>query len=396
MDGQYLDVYPPVKDDNEKLSSIIFIDDEEAILASLRSLLRRENYNQHYFVSPKAALEFLRENRVDLIITDLRMSEMSGEQFLKEANKIDKKAIKIILSAYEDKMVVLESLAKGHAHFYLLKPWDDEELKKLLRKFADLHNDLEQKHLIEYLNSFSDLPSPSSLNKEVLEFFSKEVTIHELVEFLEHYPYVVTKLIQIANSVYYGSRREITTIKDAVMLMGIEPLRELLLSLGIFDKFRKSIPKEYYPLMNDIWNRSLRRGIISKKISSVWDKPFDKVVVFISSLVCDVGFFVWLYSEPEKYKEFIGKLTTEEKSLQEMELEYFQYTHTKLGAMLLELWNFPLAVINIVRNHHEVNLGNEVIKIIQLSEILEGSFPNIQHNKSIDYLIPYYKEKFEL
>ena len=145
--------------------------------------------------------------------------------------------------------------------------------------------------------------------------------------------------------------------------------------------------------MNDIWNRSLRRGTFAKKISLLWDKPYNKGIVFISSLVLDIGFFVWLFTETEKYKEFIEQMKTEERTLQQVEEEYFKYPHNKLGATLLELWNFPFDVVNIVRNHHGNSFGNEVIKIMQLSEILEGSFPNIQHDKIIDNLVPYYKEK---
>lgn len=376
--------------------SILFVDDEEAILSSIKSLLRKENYEQYYFLSPKKALHFLSQNHVDLIVTDLRMSEMGGEQFLRLAQSVSPRAIKIILSAYEEKSVVLESLAKGYAQFYLLKPWEDDEFKIILKKFVELHSEMQKQHIIKYLNSFSDLPNPSVLNQDVLEFFSEEVSINQLVQFIEKYPFIVTKLIQIANSVSFGAYRAITSVRDAIILMGIEPLKELLLSLGILDKFQNAMEKECLKLMNDIWDRSLKRGIFAKKVSLLWDKPFNKGIIFISSLVSDIGFFVWLYTEPSKYREFIKKLKTDEKSLQEIESEYFKYPHNELGATLLELWNFPFEVVNVVRNHHGNSFGNEVIKIVQMSEILEGSFPIIQHDESIDTLIPYFREKLDL
>jgi HD-like signal output (HDOD) protein len=382
--------------DNQKLlkvPSIIFIDDEDAILSSIKSLLRKEKFEQYYISSPREALDFLSVHHVDLIVTDLRMREMSGEQFLKLVQSISPRSIKMILSAYEEKSLVLDLLSKGFAQFYLLKPWEDESLINILKKFTALHNELERENLTDYLTSLSDLPNPSSFDDDLLEIFSGDMTIIEIARYLEKYPFFVTKLIQIANSVSYGSYRAITSVKDAVMLMGIEPLKELLLSLGILDKFQNAVSKENEPLMDDIWDRSLRRGIIAKKISSLWDVPFNKNSVFISSLVSDIGFFIWLFSEPEKYREFIQLAKTDERTLQEIEAEYFKYPHNKLGATLLELWNFPFEVVNIVLNHHENTVGNEVIKIIQLSEILEGSFPNIQHDKVIENLIPYYKEK---
>jgi len=382
-----------ISGENKKLPSILFIDDEQAILSAIRSLLRKEKYEQYYFTSAREALNFLRDHQVDLIVADLRMEGMTGEQFLRHTQSVNSKAIRIILSAYEEKSVVLDLLSKGFAQFYLLKPWDDNEFKKILKRFTELHNKLERNNLIDYLNSFSDLPNPSAFNAELFDLFSEDVSVNQISNHLEQYPFVVTKLIQIANSVSFSSYRAITSVRDAIILMGIEPLRVLLLSLGILHKFQNTLREDSVVMMNDIWDRSLRRGIFAKKIALLWDKPYNKGIVFISSLVLDIGFFVWLYTETDKYKEFIEKMKTETRTLQQVEEEYFKYPHNKLGATLLELWNFPFDVVNIVRNHHGNSFGNEVIKIMQLSEILEGSFPNIQHDQIIDNLIPYYKEK---
>ncbi len=381
------------KNGKKKVPSILFIDDEEAILSAIKSLLRKEGFEQYYYSSPREALKFLNENRVDLIVTDLRMQEMSGEQFLYHAQSVAPKAIKMILSAYEERSLVLDLLSKGNAQFYLLKPWDDGEFVYILKKFTELHNELEQTNLLKYLKSLSGLPNPSSFDTEIIEMITEEVTISQIVQHIEKHPFIVTKLIQIANSVSFGAYRAITSVRDAIILMGIEPLKELLLSLGILHKFQNVMSKENLSQVNEIWNRALRRGIYAKKISLLWDKPYNKGVVFISSLVSDIGFFVWLFTEPEKYKEFMIQMKTEERTLQEVEEEYFKYPHHKLSATLLELWNFPFEVVNVVRNHHGKSVGNEVIKIVQLSEILEGSFPNIQYDKVIDSLIPYYKEK---
>lgn len=393
MNSEIQNTIELINKEDEKVTSILFIDDEQAILSAIKSLLRKEKYDQHYFTSARDALNFLNEHHVDLIVADLRMDGMSGEQFLRHSQSYNSKAIRIILSAYEEKSLVLDLLSKGFAQFYILKPWDDDGFKKLLKKFTELHNKLERNNLIDYLQSFSDLPNPSSFNSDMLNLFSDDVSINQIVEHLERYPFIVTKLIQIVNSVSFSSYRAITSVRDAIILMGIEPLRVLLLSLGILNKFQTSLADDSIVLMNDIWDRSLRRGILAKKIASIWDKPYNKGIVFISSLVLDIGFLVWLFTETDKYKEFIELMKTEERTLQQVEEEFFKYPHNKLGATLLELWNFPFDVVNIVRNHHGNSFGNEVIKIMQLSEILEGSFPNIQHDKIIDNLIPYYKEK---
>lgn len=96
-------------------TSVLFLDDEEGILASLRSLFRSEGYTLNFFRSGKEALSFLRENTVDVIITDMRMPEMSGVEFLNAASSICPEAIRVMLSGFEDKGVVIDSLTRGFA-----------------------------------------------------------------------------------------------------------------------------------------------------------------------------------------------------------------------------------------------------------------------------------------
>ena len=171
--------------ENKKVPSIMFIDDEQAILSAIKSMLRKEEYKQHYFTSAREALDFLSNQHIDLIVADLRMEGMSGEQFLRHSQSINSGAIKIILSAYEEKSVVLDLLSKGLAQFYLLKPWDDDEFKKILKRFTDLHNKLEHDNLIGYLNSFSGLPNPTAFNDDMLDLFSEDVSVNQITHYLE-------------------------------------------------------------------------------------------------------------------------------------------------------------------------------------------------------------------
>jgi len=84
-------IHSDIQPHKKNIPSLVIIDDEEAILRSLRSLLRRDGYNMNFFTSGYEALKFLEQNEVDVILSDMRMPEMNGTELL--AKSINAKTI---------------------------------------------------------------------------------------------------------------------------------------------------------------------------------------------------------------------------------------------------------------------------------------------------------------
>lgn len=109
---------------------ILLVDDEEAILSSLRRSLRSPNYFLKSFNDPRAALKHIEKNAYDLIISDYRMPNMDGVTLLSEARQYQPQAVRLILSGYTDKEALLDSINKAHIYQFICKPWDDHSLRQ--------------------------------------------------------------------------------------------------------------------------------------------------------------------------------------------------------------------------------------------------------------------------
>ena len=107
--------------------SILLVDDDEAILQSMGMLLRQDDFAITTATSGEEAIELLKNNRFDLVFTDLSMSGLDGIQVLKEAKKTNPFTGVIILTGYGDMSSAIEALRLG-ADDYLLKPCKYEEL----------------------------------------------------------------------------------------------------------------------------------------------------------------------------------------------------------------------------------------------------------------------------
>ena len=120
------------KSDYKKIN-ILFVDDEEFIVQSFKFTFQDE-YNIFTASNAEEGLNILSKQDIGLVITDERMPEMGGIEFL--SNVVDKwpDTVRIIISAYSDADRLLKAINIGHAHEYIIKPWDPDELQNCLNR----------------------------------------------------------------------------------------------------------------------------------------------------------------------------------------------------------------------------------------------------------------------
>lgn len=121
------------KHDESRQYSILAVDDERANLNLLRRTFRQE-YNLYLAEDGLSGLNILREQPIDLIISDQRMPQMTGIEMLAKSREIVPDAVRMILTAYTEVNDIIDAINKGHIYRYILKPWSPDELKITVAK----------------------------------------------------------------------------------------------------------------------------------------------------------------------------------------------------------------------------------------------------------------------
>jgi DNA-binding NtrC family response regulator len=130
---------------NTPKSKILFVDDELQILETLKLVFR--GWNIATTTSAKEALTLLQSETFGVIVSDQRMPEMTGVEFLKEAKKISPKSVRILLTGYSELDNVIDAINSGEVYRFINKPWDNDKLKETIEtacKIAELDTDLKQ------------------------------------------------------------------------------------------------------------------------------------------------------------------------------------------------------------------------------------------------------------
>ncbi|MDT4288341.1 response regulator [Methylomonas sp. MO1] len=137
--------------DPQTVANLLFVDDEPNVLKALRRLFRGAEYQVYMAEGGADGLEILAQHPIDLIISDMRMPQMDGAEFLTRAAERWPNIVRILLTGYADIESTIAAVNKGKIYSYCSKPWEDNELKILV------NNALEQKRLRDERRQLFDI-----------------------------------------------------------------------------------------------------------------------------------------------------------------------------------------------------------------------------------------------
>ncbi|WP_354669641.1 EAL domain-containing protein [Pseudomonas sp. WAC2] len=131
----------PALPSKEQMQTLLLLDDEENILRALARVLRRDGYQILMATRAQEAFELLAKHNVQVILSDQRMPEMNGTEFLSRVKELYPDTMRIVLSGYTDLKSVTDAINQGAIYKFLTKPWDDEQLRQnIAQAFREFMN----------------------------------------------------------------------------------------------------------------------------------------------------------------------------------------------------------------------------------------------------------------
>lgn len=143
---------------------ILYVDDEENNLISFKATFRIK-YKVFTAISGDEAMKVLEQNNIEIIVTDQRMPNMTGVEFLEKVLVKYPDTMRILLTGYTDMAAVVDAINKGKIFHYLTKPWDETELEMTLNR---AHEAFKEQQKIKAMNE------NLSISNEQLEFLLRQ------------------------------------------------------------------------------------------------------------------------------------------------------------------------------------------------------------------------------
>lgn len=175
--------------------------------------------------------------------------------------------------------------------------------------------------------------------------------LDELVNIIAKDPPIMSKVLGVANIVYLGAYKPITTVKDALLKIGFKTLKNIALSVSIFSLFKSSEEEKEKSYIR-LFKHSIATGTICQIISENFlNESSDEN--FISGVLHDIGLFAIHYAFYEHFKK-IEQALSEESNLNKVEEKILGTTHPEIGKWLAETWGLPEMICDVIRYHNDI------------------------------------------
>ncbi len=194
-----------------------------------------------------------------------------------------------------------------------------------------------------------DLPVPDRHLMKLIQYtLSEGARVDELTQLISVNPALTAQLLGIVNSAFFRFREDVKTISDAVVAIGMDSLKNLILCFAVKEALsQKEIPGFD---INTFWEDSIRRGVAAKQLGYLVNGPVEEA--FTGGMLQDIGLLVLFSLEPEKVDRWPLLRENPPWQRHKMEDELFHTTHDNVGALLAKKWNLPASYTLAIGHHH--------------------------------------------
>lgn len=199
-----------------------------------------------------------------------------------------------------------------------------------------------------------ELPSLPRAAVKVLEMVQNpDVDLPQLGKAIEMDPALAGKLLRLSNSSLFGLSREVTSVRQALVVLGLRTVKMAAISFTFVDCLPKGKANS---ALAGIWRRILTNSMGARLMAPMFG--IDTEEAFLAGMMQDIAMLVFAKNEPEAAAELQERLQNDEGAvLIELEEEAFGVHHAHLGAEVLEAWSLPAKLVEAVDRHHEVDLS---------------------------------------
>ncbi len=331
---------------------VLFVDDEPRILEGLRRMLRPQRHEWEMAFAPggEAALAMMEALPFDVIVSDMRMPGMDGATLLWRVREVHPEVVRIVLSGHTELSTALRVVPV--AHQFLAKPCDAEMLRVAVERACHLKALLSDDAIRRTVTALGDLPSlPRTYEALTQALADPDTSLQKVAKIIEQDVGISAKVLQLVNSAFFGITHSMTSIQGAVSYLGINTLKNLVLSVEIFRAFKPQKDLAGFSLEKLQHHAQLTAHIAARL-------PVPKHladIAVVAGMLHDVGKLILAWKISAHFEKMLAESHEARCPVYQMEERHNGFSHAEIGAYLLGLWGLPYTVVEAVALHHGPN-----------------------------------------
>ena len=212
------------------------------------------------------------------------------------------------------------------------------------------------------------IPPLPQVVQDAMEILDRpDVDLRLLEQTLCQDPALVTQVLRVANSPFYGLTRQISSIHDACLLLGIYTVRNVVLTAGVMTQFPATGGN--YIDRQKLWEHAVGTAIAAKVIAGRCG--FDPELAFTGGLLHDIGKLVLDSYFPDETLAIVQYRDQQDCLLRDAEMQVLGLDHGEVGARIADRWKLPVSLQQAIKHHHTPEQSDTLIAdIVHIADIL--------------------------
>jgi putative nucleotidyltransferase with HDIG domain len=325
---------------------ILFVDDTPDTFGALQEALDADagSWQVDYAPGGEAALAALARAPVDVVVAEEQIGAMDGVTLLTRVRDQHPTTIRMILSA-----TTRPGLATIVSHRLLSKPCNVEDLSVLIKRSSALHARTGEVEAFRKTMATTALPSRPGVYMELNQVLSSpDWEPHQVSAVLERDVAMSAKVLQLANSALFGLTSTVTSVRDAVMYLGVDTIRSLALTAEAFGKVAPRGDAEFS--LDDFQAHAM---LVARITASILPAGRAQQEAVTAALLHDIGKLVLISDGDRRWAQLTDRARERRVPVHVVEAEADGVTHAHVGAHLLSLWGLPDGIVEAVAHHHD-------------------------------------------
>lgn len=322
--------------------SILFVDDNSMILNALERTFFETGFSTFFARNAENGYTILKEHTIDMIVSDIRMLPVSGFDFLTAVRAEHPATIRLVLSAFSDREMMVRTIHEGLAQVYLLKPWDNQKLIAYISRLFMLRTTIDGNPVLQPLINGSFFPGSRDLHTWTATARAvQQQRTKEIATLLGDDPAYALNLLRIANSAFHGI--DIESTREALVYLSINSFSDLSsITAAITPSPQLDTNQEHIMLLNHM-------RFCLRSVHFLHEHLFARRIAekhLLVPLFAFIGRLFTLINHPDLYHQIISRYQQNPlMHLTEIEKEICGITHSELTGILLAWFNLPDHVV---------------------------------------------------
>ncbi len=339
---------------------LLFVEGDQAVPQRFSELLRERSRVWDVAAAPSAneAMALLEQRAFDGVVASARLPGGSGVDLLNELSRRFPNLVRLIRYAPEDKALLRGFVGWPPCH--LTRDMDAREIELGLQGAFQLAEWMADPALKTLIPKMIRLPAMPELYEQVMKLLADPNSSTEDVgRLIAQDPALTAKMLQMVNAAAFGMAHPVTSAVEAVLVLGAERTKALILVANTALHFDLSVCEGFS--QEQFWHHSLATAGQARSIVQLETKD-NRLAdqAFTAGVLHDIGKLLFAANLPQEYSRMLATAKHQKKSDEEAERLAFGASHAQLGACLLGTWGLPLEFLRAIAWHHAPSESGEV------------------------------------